>query len=248
MHEVCDNWPKGKKVDCIITCGAFLNFTWPQSLTSFGNTKMPNETALNLLKYDAEKQCDLLLDKELTKKLLAFTDFITIGVDSKTDKLSLSVELVTLVDLKANQYFWTGKSLPTTDQENGLVRIQDLSTHFVKVPFGKIMILGCHDLNIFSPRGRAVTKSEWRRKLREEFYDIVKKENPSVVLHHPHTTDSSRIWTAAWHELVRIVPSVRKYIGAGRYFNKDGERSNLYRVLSKTKCGDVIDFIVNIED
>ncbi len=254
LQEVCDKWPKGKRVDCLITCGAFLNFDWPQSLTDVGDNKNPNETALNLLNREAEKQCDLLIDEELRKKLLACTDFITIGIDSQKDKTSLSnvsirqlhVELVALVDLKAKRYFWTGKSYPTTGQENGLVRVQDLSTHFVELPFGKVMILGCHDLNVFSPRGKAVTKSEWRKKVREEFYDIVKEETLSVVLHHPHTTDSSRIWTAAWNELVGIAPSVEKYIGAGRYFNQDGERSILNEVLVKTKRGNTIDFIANI--
>jgi hypothetical protein len=255
LQDVCDKWPKGKRVDCLITCGAFLNFDWPQSLIDVGDNKNPNETALNLLNCEAEKQCDLLIDEELRKKLLAYTDLITIGIDSQKDKISLSnvsirqlhVELVALVDLKAKRYFWTGKSYPTTGQENGLVRVQDLSTHFLELPFGKVMILGCHDLNVFSPRGKAVTKSEWRKKVREEFYDIVKKETLSVVLHHPHTTDSSRIWTAAWNELVEIAPSVEKYIGAGRYFNQDGERSNLNEVLGKTKRGNTIDFIVNIE-
>ena len=256
LHEVCEKWPKGKRVDCLITCGAFLKFDWPQSLTDVGDNKNPNETALNLLNSEAEKQCDLLIDEELRKKLLSCTDYITIGIDSQKDKISLSnvsirqlhVELVALVDLKAKRYLWTGKSYPTTGQENGLVRVQDLSTHFVELPFGKVLILGCHDLNIFSPRGKAVTKSEWRKKIREEFYDTVKNETLSVVLHHPHTTDSSRIWTVAWNELVELAPSVEKYISAGRYFNQDGERSALNEVLGKTKRGNSIDFIVNIEE
>jgi len=256
LQEVCDKWPKGEKVDCLITCGAFLNFDWPQSLTDVGDNKYPNETALNLLISKAKRQCDLLIDEELRKRLLACTEYITIGIDSYKDKISLSdvsikelhVELVALIDLKTKQYFWTGKSYPTTGQENGLVRFQDLSTHFLELPFGKVVILGCHDLNIFNPRGKATTKKEWRKKIRENFYNIVKKEMPKIVLHHPHTTDSLKIWTAAWNELVYIAPTVEKYISAGRYFSRDGERSDLNEVLGKTKLGATIDFVVNIEE
>ena len=107
--------------------------------------------------------------------------------------------------------------------------------------------MGCHDLNVFNPRGAATTKSVWRKNIRDEFYGIVKKETPSVVLHHPHTTDSSKTWTMAWNELVRIAPTIVKYIGAGRYYKQDGERSDLNEVLGKTKRGNTIDFIVRLQ-
>jgi hypothetical protein len=254
LKDICGKWPKGKNVDFLVTCGAFLNFNWPQSLTDVGDSKCPQKKVLNLLISEAKKQCDLLVDERLRQKLIARTKYITIGIDSFKDKISLSntyirpphVELVALVDLRTNRYFWTGKSYPTTGQEMGLIRFEDLSTHFVGLPLGKTMILGCHDLNVFNLRGKVATKKEWRKKIRKDFYKMVKNKTPRIVLHHPHTTDSSRIWTAAWNELSEIVPTVKKYISAGRYFNRDGERSNLNEVLNKTKLGDTIDFIVNI--
>jgi hypothetical protein len=259
LQEVCDKWPKGKRVDCLITCGAFLNFDWPQSLTDVGDNKNPNETALNLLNSEAEKQCDLLIDVELRKKLLACTDFITIGLDSQKDKISLSnvsirqlhVELVALVDLKAKRYFWTGKSYPTTGQENGLVRVQDLSTHFVVLPFGKVMILGCHDLNLLIDRGKKTRHTTWRKSLKMEFQELAKEEKPNYILQHPHTTDSTQTWSAAWGAGKKLLPRVEKYVSAGRYYNSENpgdERSKLNEVLGKTKRGNTIDFIVNIEE
>ncbi|MEM3581428.1 MAG: hypothetical protein QXQ64_09290, partial [Candidatus Bathyarchaeia archaeon] len=41
------------------------------------------------------------------------------------------IELVLLFDLMNDKVYWTGKSYPTVLQENGLVRIPDLNTHFV---------------------------------------------------------------------------------------------------------------------
>lgn len=255
LQQICDVWPKGKNVDCIITCGAFLEFDWPKSLPDYGDNKYPDKNTLNMLIVEATKQCQLLLDETLRHRLCNHTRYITIGIDSHKDKISFSsasirhphVELVVFIDIAANQYFWTGKSYPTPGQENGLLRFQDIRTHFIEVGFGKVLILGCHDLNVFNPRGRATTKAEWRKNVRTEFYNTIKNEKPKIVLHHPHTTDSSRIWTPAWNELIRVAPTVEKYIGAGRYYNQNGTRSNLDEILGKTKLGNTIDFVIDIE-
>lgn len=253
LNEVCDNWPEGKKVDCLITCGAFLKFRWPESLTDVGDNKFPSESALNSLIAESERRCDLLMDEDLRKRLSACTDYMTIGIDTENEKISLAnvsirnphAELVALFNLREKQYRWTGKSFPTSGQENGLIRFPDLSTHFVDLPFGKVMVLGCHDLNAFSRRGKGTAKSEWRIKARDEFYKAVRKERPEIVLHHPHTTDSSRIWTASWNELEKTARSIEKYAGSGRYYRSEGpQRSPLDVVLKKTKLGNTVDFVV----
>lgn len=253
LNEICDNWPEGKKVDCLITCGAFLEFRWPESLTDVGDNKFPNESVLKALIAEAERRCDLLMDEDLRKRLSACTDYMTIGIDTENEKISLAdvlirdphAELVALLSLRAKQYRWTGKSYPTSGQENGLIRFPDLSTHFVDLPFGKVMVLGCHDLNAFSRRGKGTAKSEWRIKARDEFYKAVRKERPEIVLHHPHTTDSSRIWTASWNELEKTARSIEKYAGSGRYYRSEGpQRSPLDVVLKKTKLGNTVDFVV----
>jgi hypothetical protein len=154
--------------------------------------------------------------------------------------------MVALIELRSGHYHWTGKSYPTTGQEDGLVRFQDLGSHFINTSGGKVMLLGCHDLNIFNPRGTVVTKQEWRKKIRKNFYQLSNDEKPDVVLHHPHTTDSKRIWTAAWNELMKSVPSVEMYLSAGRYFN-DGEPErtrDINEVRQKTKLGQTVDFVV----
>jgi len=253
LHKICDNWPQNKKVDCLITCGAFLSFDWPHSLTDVGNNKYPSKESLDLLSALAIKHCKLLIDEDLRKRLNKYTDYLTIGIDSYKNKISLSnvsirqlhVEIVTLLDLKTNKYFLTGKSYPTPGQENGLVRFQDLNTHFVDLTIGKVLVLGCHDLNVFSPRGKATTKKEWRKQIRESLYSLIRKENPTIVLHHPHTTDSSKIWTPSWNELRKIAPNIERFLSAGRYFNKNKTRSRMDDVLRKTKLANTIDFIVN---
>jgi hypothetical protein len=120
-----------------------------------------------------------------------------------------------------------------------------LRSHFIDLPFGKSLILGCHDLKVFSLRGKAATKKEWRKNTRANFYKLVEKEKPTIVLHHPHTTDHTNIWTAEWNELSKICPVVERYLSAGRFYREEGIRSNLEDVLNKTKLGNTIDFIIN---
>jgi len=256
LKKVCKSWHKGRRVRCLITCGAFLTFDWPDHLVAVAGPKSPRLRLEELIE-PAEKECRRLLDVKLRRKLMQFTDYVTIGVDSYKTKISLStaqirhphVELVAVIDLRRERYFWTGKSYPTSGQQKGLIRVEDLSGHFMELDFGKVMVLGCHDLNVFSLRGKKTTKTQWRKTIREKFYDIAKRESPSIVLHHPHTTDSDKIWRSAWNELHRTLPAVTNYLGAGRYWHGGGEqRSDLRDVLAKTKLGSSVDFVVHNPD
>jgi hypothetical protein len=108
------------------------------------------------------------------------------------------------------------------------------------------MILGCHDLAIFSPRSESAKGD--RRTLRDGFREMAKLKKPSVVLQHPHTADSVRTWKPMWKKMEEMLPSVRLYAGAGRYYNKDRkQRSPLDSVLNNTKKGSSIDFIVKYD-
>lgn len=254
LEDVCERWPKGKRVDFLITCGGFVKFGWPRSpsFPDIGDNKNPNPQVVKVLVEEAEKCCQQLLNGDLREKLAECTDYLTLGVDSPKGKISLTrphVELVSLIDLRTNRYHWTGKSYPRTDQEKGLVIIRKLETHFLNLDVRKVMILGCHDLNMFNDRNWKNT-GEWRREIKTNFRTLAQKKEPTTVLQHPHTTDSIRTWAAAWSKLKRTLPTVKVYASAGRYYNPDNpgkERSKLVDVLAKTKCGNTIDFIVHME-
>jgi len=252
LHDICSNWPADVQVDCLVTPGAFLTFPWPTQMPEVGNPRNPNAETIEELISCAEMQCKKLLNNQLVKELRRRTNFLSIGIDSFKKKISLSqasirephIELVAFIDLSNGHYHWTGKSYPTAGQQDGLVRISDIGSHFVDSHFGKVLILGCHDLIVFSPRGRAVTKAGWRRKIRSDFYSMLRREEPTTVLHHPHTTDSSFTWLNAWNEVFRAAPTILRYIGAGRYHRPDGERSSLDEVLMRTKHGPTVDCII----
>lgn len=252
LEDIRKKWPEGKKVDCLVTCGAFLNFEWPVTLPSIKDNKNPTREVVEGLIHEAEKQCNALLTDGLFDELSTVTDYITLGVDSYKERISRSnvsirhphVELVCLIDLKEKRYYWVGKSYPTTGQEDGLVRFSDLKTHFLDLRFGKTMVLGCHDLNIFNPRGKAVTKAEWRRKIREDFIRLSQIEKPVCVLHHPHTTESNMTWIHAWKNLELTLPTVERYISAGRFDVPQEKENKLEKVLESTKHGETLDIII----
>ena len=247
FEDVCEVWPENVRVNFLMACGGFVVFEWPSSISYVENKLFPDWNIVQVLVGEAEKVCRRILNDELRGRLVEFVNYLSFGVDSYMVERNLRkphVELVCLVDLLEDRYYWTGKSYPTVDQERGLVRISDLNTHFVSLDVGRVMILGCHDLTMFNNRNWRRMR-EWRRKIKSEFRSLAKGFRPTIVLHHPHETDSVFTWRNSWRTLMKIVDSVEMHASAGRYYNPFGkERSKLIDVLMETKLGDTIDFII----
>jgi len=250
LKTVCGAWPESVKVGFLITCGGFIEFDWPLEMPLIDDSKYPNQKAVNVLIECAQKKIEEVLDETIKGKLRKCTRYITLGIDSHKEKISLvqnyikeqHIELVFIVDLEEQKSWWTGKFYPTPGQQNKLVRIEDLNTHFLNLDVGKIMLLGCHDLNVFNPRSK--NAKGWRAKLNTEFKKLAVKEDPEIVLHHPHTTDCVRTWSAAWSQLRKSHPNAGLYASAGRYYRESGARSGLQQVLRKTKLGNTLDFVI----
>ena len=256
LEDVCNVWPEREKVKFLITPGAFIQFHWPPDLSreKIGDNKSPNPDVFKVIFSEAEKAAREALPESLQKKLSEKTRYLTLGVDSHKEKIStaqthishLHVELICLVDLRKNTFDWTAKSYPTTGQEKGLVRLPDLESHFFDLEEGRTMILGCHDLTIFNDRNLENTTG-WRKDTKLTFRKITKQTEPKFVLQHPHVTDSIRTWAAPISWIKHNLPSVKHFASAGRFFPtkmERGIRSPLNSVLSSTKIGSSLDFVV----
>jgi len=257
LNAVCDRWPGGQRTTILVTCGGFVSFKWPSSITrnDIGDILNPDPDAVAALFKKADRVVDDLLTDSLRSKLKRCTDAITIGVDSFKAQVSvaserirdLHVELVYFVDLRNNHIRRTGKIYPTSGQEDGLVRITDMTSRFTTFDNDTVFLLGCHDLNAFSPRGNRVVRRRWRKDTIGALHQSVKRRTPRIVIHHPHVTDSPRIWRTAWNRLVATARSVDLYASAGRYHNSDADvRAPLGNVLRSTVRGDSVDFVVKI--
>ena len=224
LEDICDKWPKGKKVRFLITCGGFIEYDWPESISKkeVGDNKDPNKDAVEFLVTEAKKCVNDMLNSGLNEKLKEFTDYITLGIDSHCRNNKLHIELVLLIDLKNNRLIqWTGKSYPVFSQQDGLVRMANIETHFVKQieDEGNIMLLGCHDLQIFSPRHyKRENMTDWRKNIIREFHKVAKDQKPTLVLQHPHSTVKIKTWKNAWIYLNKEIGSVKKYASAGKFY------------------------------
>jgi len=112
------------------------------------------------------------------------------------------------------------------------------------------MILGCHDLTMFNNRNWENT-GKWRKAIKEELRKLANDKKTGIVLHHPHTTVKTTTWRNAWSGIRKMLPSVKQYAGAGRYWepidkdeNEDDVWDKLDDVRENTKRGNTIDFIV----
>ena len=165
LKRVCAQWPTVARPHCLVTCGAFLRFKWPEGLF-LGISSHPTQR-LSKRVDAAERVVRDLLESELVLRLRQVTKYLTLGVNSPLrNKVTTTgnritsphVELVCVVDLGSEPFrlHSTGKSYPTNSQADRLVRITDLTSHFTKLsPIGEVLILGCHDLTMFNPRARA---------------------------------------------------------------------------------------------
>jgi hypothetical protein len=232
----------------IQTPGGFLNFDFPEELqTKIDISKA--ELKVSLLQSEAEMEVASffkILSENIYQKLREIADYITIGIDG-TNSNGQIIELVAVYDLKKEKVVrWTGKFYPTVEQIAYTIKINDLNTHFIELNGDKVVILGCHDLNIFSPRGQAnagKNKSGWRYKTAQKFKKLCREFSPDIILQHPHTTDYSKIWNGAWNNLEKEFPNVKHFASGIKYFYPYGSpRGKMDEVLAKTKKGDVIDF------
>lgn len=181
------------------------------------------------------------------------TDYLTLGVDLSF-KNERTAELVAVFDVALGKaVHWTGKSYPTGGQQNSLIHVRDLSTHLFQTPTGGgVGVFGCHDLNAFHPRGGAARNVGGSYDLRARaIAKCVAGWQPPVLLHHPHRTDSPRIWNLPWATLSGLLGGTT-WASAICYCYRDKkgrllkQRRSLESVLAATRSQPTLDFLVDV--
>lgn len=245
---VQDASSKNMKFEFIITPGGFLKFDWPSQFAEWVDNDEANKK-LDFFYKSAKLKINKFFDylgRDTFEKLKETTDYFTIGIDSKNPNNGQHIELIAIYSLeKSKVIHWTGKFYPTEGQKRNLIKINDLKTHFIQLNNQKIIILGCHDLNVFSPRGQAnADPKSWKRKTANRFKKLCRDFKPDIFLQHPHTTDTPNIWNLAWKTVEKEFPHVECYAsGIKYYYGSSHPRGSLNKVLEKTKKGDVVDFV-----
>ena len=174
----------------------------------------------------AEQALWQVIDEEVRTRLCQRSRFLTVGVDLVPDGQSkigggndTRAELVGVVDLDEGAVVrWTGKSYPMSrEEERVLVQETHLESHLLRAAGHRVLVLGCHDLNMFHPRSRSAAKGP-RRKRWREMDDLARTFEPTMVLHHPHQTDRPDTWRQGWSGLHRSLAFDGLYASAIAYF------------------------------
>ena len=192
-------WPKWFAADFLITPGGFLQCEL--------SGDVPERTSWDSDKKDfphLRKTAETFVKRVISSRLLAAATgkakFLTIGIDLANANGTFVAELIAVINLCSGRIIrWTGKSYPTSEQERALWQVTDLESHCVNIAGYRVLVLGCHDLNMFSNRAWTnQKKGSLRRRRTTAMRRVAKHFGPDVILHHPHRTDSANIWGTAW--------------------------------------------------
>jgi len=250
LTAVLRQWPTKATADFLITPGGFLYGLTPSGLSGKKSWQSDPDDFAKLV--DA---ASLLVERLVTPRVASAAKgkcrYLTVGVDLGNEH-GVEAELVAVLDLGCRKAVrWTGKSYPTPAQERTLIQIVDLDSHLLKLAGERILVLGCHDLNMFSPRAWAnQLPSSPRRQRCGAMRNLVGDFEPSVILQHPHETDSPRIWRMPWLWLAKQFKGAVWASGICFYRGGRNERSDLRAVLSDTRSDpdDSRDFIVRTRE
>lgn len=223
-----------KKTKFLITPGGFALGTFPDD---WGKPKgWDSSDDLSQLIVCATPVVEKVISKRILKAARGVVKYITLSVDLRTLNSPLHAELIAVINVNTSKIIgWTGKSYPTMNQENSLIHVTDPNTHLFKLGRDRVIILGCHDLNVFNGRALANQKPGGNRHHRSQA--MLKAFNafkPTHVIQHPHGTDTWRSWSQSWNKVCRIYPNAH-WASAITYATKQGPpRAPLQDVLART--------------
>ena len=254
-----NHWPGNAMFT--VTPGGFVKAPFPDGWDGArGWASCPED--FQALVPHARKAVDEVLTPQVLDAARGRTEFLTLGVDlndrsgkRKMDRKARGThaELVAIVDIEQGEPVqWTGKSYPVTWQERTLVQEADLNSHLFYCGAERVLVLGCHDLNMFSERAKSVmVPGSHRQQRSEEMEELVTEFSPTMILHHPHSTDSPWIWSTAWSGarglLAQDQGAEHVWTSGIAHYRSDGKRRGaLSDVRSRTRCCDdhVFDIVV----
>ena len=251
-----DFWP-ASVATFAITPGGFIRVPFPSDEYDgeCGWNSRPNDF-LKVIPF-AQEAINKVITKGVLKIARHRAKLLTLGVDLNAgggklelDELSKPhAEVVGVVNTTSGKVVhWTGKSYPVKGQEKTLIQEANLESHLFYYGNQRVLILGCHDLNMLGNRGYANQKDDGvKRKRCDKMRRLAKFFEPTIILQHPHSTDSPRVWSSAWGSIGKRLKN--KYVYASgiayHHYNDKRRRGNLADVLKMTRCCDshVVDVI-----
>ena len=245
-----DGWPT-EPADVTITPGGFIRVPFPRSYDREGGSRgWGSDRDFKRLIPVALRAVDRVVGTDkVMGALRRRTRLLTLGVDLNSTQLKggpeTHAEMVAVIDTAMGEVIlWTGKSYPAGPlQERTLVHAP-LESHLFSFDETPMLILGCHDLNLFSQRARAnQLAGSVRRRSCNAMRSLARKFEPVTVLQHPHTTDSPMIWSTAWAGVQKCLATAGTLASGIAYCGGDENglpRASMGAVLERTAWGDQV--------
>jgi hypothetical protein len=251
--------PKGSRYDLVQLPGGSLGYGWsgPAMRGGWSQSWSEAERAAEDLRALAENE--ILQAADLVSGI---SPHLTIGVDwgsSTGGARDPRLEYVATVDTEHGEITgWCGKFYPYSGEEDRLILNPNPALHCQVIGGRRAVVLGCHDLTVFSRRSLSVQKQTHDGKQGYDpnnprsaryaaFQKAFRAYRPEVVLHHPHGTDLHTTWQVAYFGLRTMLPGVQYSSGIGYYHYPDKPprpKSSLEEVLSETASAGVESVIV----
>ena len=238
------HWPDGAFVHTLMTAGGFVQLEMQvPSTVHKGWDSRPCD--IKPFVAEAAGVVKAVLSKRVLKAMRGKVRVLTVGIDVNPGE-DFSAELVAIVDVSTGRVKrWTGKSYPCGWQVPFLVQVVDIGSHLIRICGERLLVLGCHDLNMFSARARAtMNRNGPLRRRSDEMIRAARRFRPTIAVQHAHHTDSPRTWSTAWGGLRSQLATHLKAWATGIVYDDPDPRSSLEAVCNRTASGDQIDIVV----
>ena len=224
------SWPSGPSgISALaVTPGGFLRARLPRDYAGGRGWDSKNGDIRKVVPH-AEAAVSAVVRGDVLDLARQRARFLTIGVDLNIERhkeerihnghqcrpkcpvACTHVELVAVLDTTSGTVVrWTGKSYPVDSQQHTLVHVTDLRSHLLDIRSERLLILGCHDLQLFINRGRKSLHGPTRKEMRRQHIQkLASKFRPTIILHHPHSTYSPKVWLSAWGATRSLLPTAR---------------------------------------
>ena len=265
-----EQWPAAQAAIAMIP-GGFMRTRLPDDYDGARGWDSRKRDLAKLIPY-AQPAIEHVMHGKVLERSRARTRLLTLGVDRnmehhKEDRIRQNhycrpscppscthAELVAVFDTASAKIVrWTGKSYPVDKQQHTLIHVKDLRSHLLKIKTERLLVLGCHDLNLLIDRGRKPKHQLSPKQVRRERIQRLAREfKPTIILHHPHSTYSPNIWRSAWGAARATLPTTRialsgiAFCGNPQPEPKWRPWQTLDTTLRATSCGDgIIDVVIN---
>ena len=222
-----NRWPGGVAT-FTVTPGGFIRSRLPRDYDGGRGWGSRKRDLRKLIPY-AEEAVNAVLSGDVLHLARKRTSILTLGVDLNVERhkeerlrddhccrptcsrACTHAELVAVVDTAAGKVVhWTGKSYPVQEQQHTLVHVKDLGSHLLKIGSERLVVLGCHDLLLFIDRGKQSANGPTLKEMRRQrMRELAGELRPTMILQHPHSTYSPRIWVSPWSAARTALPTAR---------------------------------------